>query len=293
MTKKDHPLVLTNDSMKFFLIILEFYIYSNIHVALSVWSMSMITGRYFSIDTSSTSLFLALSTFVSYNGIRFLKFKTELLRKEINSWFSHHLKLLIGLILISIIKIIELVAQLSLVELGILFPFVAFTMLYMIPIIKIKGHSYSLRKIPRFKIFCISISWVGLVAFFPLAKSSLHIGFEEIIFFIQQFVFILVLTLPFDIRDMNFDPKELKTIPIVLGVYKTKLLAIVLLLAMNIISFSFFNYREFIVMFFVSFLLGVLVLNSRRKQSKYYASFWIEGIPILWLLLSYVFDFIA
>jgi hypothetical protein len=255
--------------------------------------MAMLTGLYFSVNTNLSSLFLALSTFFSYNAIRFLKYKTGVLKDEIYSWFYNHYKFLIVLNLIVLFKIIEFVFQLSLVEWEVLFPFAIFTVLYMLPVMKFKQGSYSLRKIPGLKIFCIAISWAGLVIFFPLVQNSVPIDVEVFLFFIQQFIFVLVLTLPFDIRDIDFDSKELKTIPMVVGLDKTKRIALFLLLAINVVFIGVFSFREVVVLFFISLLLAVLIWNSERNQSKYYASFWIEGVPILWFITLYLCNYIA
>ena len=31
--------------------------------------------------------------------------------------------------------------------------------------------------------------------------------------------------------------------------------------------------------------LGIVMFTTKRKQSKYFASFWIEAIPIFWLVI--------
>lgn len=275
--------------MIFFRKLFQFYIHSNIHVSIAVWSMAMITGLYFGIDTKLSSIFLALSTLVSYNVIRFLKYKTGLLNNDMNSWFSHHFKLLLVLNLIAFFKVIQFVFALSLVELLTLLPFTTVTVFYMLPIIRFNGSSYSLRKIPGVKLFCIAASWAGLVAVFPLVTNVVSLSVEMLLFLVQQFLFVIVLTLPFDIRDMNSDSRQLKTIPIVLGLRRTKILTMVLLVVINVISIRVFNLKEVLVLFFISFLLGMLVLSSGRKQSKYYASFWVEGIPIFWFLTLYLY----
>jgi len=30
------------------------------------------------------------------------------------------------------------------------------------------------------------------------------------------------------------------------------------------------------------------ILKSKKEQPKYFSSFWVEGIPILWLFLRYI-----
>ncbi|MEI6866212.1 hypothetical protein [Flavicella sp.] len=278
--------------MKLIKKIFEFYVYSNLHVSIAIWSLSMITGSYFGVEARSASLFIGISTFVSYNGIRFFKYKTALLKKEMHVWFSKNSILLVILNSLLIIQLIQFVIKLSAIELKILFPFIVFTLLYMLPFMKFNGQRYSLRKIPGFKIFCIGISWAGLITFFPLVNHFELKGTGISLFFMQQFLFIVVLILPFDIRDMDFDAEDLKTIPMVLGVKWSKRIAMILLLIVNVVSVCVFEDKEVVVLFLMSLLLGGFVWCSKRNQSKYYASFWVEGIPIIWLVLLFLIDFL-
>jgi len=40
---------------------------------------------------------------------------------------------------------------------------------------------------------------------------------------------------------------------------------------------------------FIALCLGVLLLKSSTNRSYNYYAFWIEGIPILWLILYHIF----
>ena len=86
--------------------IVDFYINSNIHVSLSVMAMTLITGAYYDLNVNGASVFLGFSTFVSYNGIRFMKFKGNLLKNEISNWFKSNLRILLVLNFIALIVVI-------------------------------------------------------------------------------------------------------------------------------------------------------------------------------------------
>jgi hypothetical protein len=40
-----------------------------------------------------------------------------------------------------------------------------------------------------------------------------------------------------------------------------------------------------VVLIVISVLTGLFVSFSKINQGKYYSSFWVEGLPILWLVL--------
>jgi len=96
-----------------------------------------------------------------------------------------------------------------------------------------------------------------------------------------------VATLPFEIRDLNSDDFQLRTLPQKFGVRNTKLLGVILIIFH--LSISFFITKTplnfFIIESFVLLVLMVLILKSNEDQSEYYSSFWIEGIPVLWCSL--------
>ena len=100
----------------------------------------------------------------------------------------------------------------------------------------------------------------------------------------------MVLILPFEIRDLSVDDLSLGTLPQKIGVQKTKLFGAVLLLIFLLLEFFKDEVLELnVVVLPVIFIVTLFFLiNSSVKQSKYYASFFVEGIPIIWLLLLLV-----
>ena len=93
--------------------------------------------------------------------------------------------------------------------------------------------------------------------------------------------------LPFEVRDLEFDNPKLSTIPQKLGVKNSKILGIVLLILFFLLEFLKDEINEtFIVkLFIISVITGLFVGFSKIEQNKYYSSFWVEGLSILWLIL--------
>jgi hypothetical protein len=130
------------------------------------------------------------------------------------------------------------------------------------------------------------------VTYFSLISQINLVGdLSYITLAIQRFVFVFVLTIPFDIRDINVDNIELKTIPQILGIRKSKLLGI-LLLIFNTSIFYFVGEISLIfilVEVFINLILGFLLIISDPKKPLNFTRFWVEGVPIIWVIILYVF----
>jgi hypothetical protein len=114
--------------------------------------------------------------------------------------------------------------------------------------------------------------------------------FSYLIFGIQRFIFVFVLIIPFDIRDAKTDKIELKTIPQVLGIFKSKLLGISLLI-FNTTIFYFtdnISLELIIVEVFMYLILSYALMISNSKKNLNFTRFWVEGIPIIWFLILFI-----
>ena len=108
-----------------------------------------------------------------------------------------------------------------------------------------------------------------------------------IIYGLQRYLFVLVATLPFEIRDLKLDDPKLSTWPQKLGVQKTQTLGVVLLLLFVFLEVYFFFSNHIGSALFITLLLMVLVVKSNEDQTKYFSSFWVESIPIFWAVGLY------
>ena len=138
-----------------------------------------------------------------------------------------------------------------------------------------------LRDFPFVKIFIISAVWAYVLGIFPLLLNGNTNSWDLV--FIDKFCFILGITIPFDIRDLVFDAKEKKTIPMMFGVKGAKLIALVAL------AFSFYlnlgfgtNIIALACFYTVAFLL---ILLSDKNKSELYFSGLIDGFLVFSPLL--------
>lgn len=268
--------------------IIDFYIFSNIHVALAGFCLTKITLLKFGYSTSFSPLFVAFSIMLSYNFIRFYEIKTNRL-SWLKQWFLDQKKVLMVLTIFSILGIVYLLflTSFNLKSLLVLIPFAFMTFFYVIPIFKIRSTEVSFRNFPGIKIFSIAIAWAGVSVLFPLYEKGVELNTAVFVEFIQRILFLIAITLPFDIRDIHSDSEELKTLPQILGVKNTKIIGSLLLVFFVLLELI--QKLNLLITISIAIVTVTFLWFSTIDKSRYYSSFWVEGIPIFWLCLILLF----
>lgn len=161
------------------------------------------------------------------------------------------------------------------------------TILYAISVFNHKN----IRNISGIKIYVVAVCWVAITLLLPLFEAGYPITSDVIVKCFQRFLLIIILILIFEIIDLKEDSPSLKTVPQTLGVRYTKLLGIILLAVFFCLEFLLSDYR--ISQLIINGILAVVVLFftllADENKSKYYTTFWVESIPILWFGLIVLF----
>ena len=142
-----------------------------------------------------------------------------------------------------------------------------------------------MRSIGGLKVYIIAIVWAGVTVFLPLLNNQFEISDDVIITAFQCFVFVLVLMLPFEIRDLNYDNLKLATIPQKIGVKQTKLVGSLLLLIFFVLNFFKDDIDTTLIVssLIISSMTLLFLVFARQNQNKYYSAFWVESLPLIWL----------
>lgn len=261
----------------------DFYLNSSIHVALAVTSFTAITMFNLRLAIDSDLLFFVFfSTIIGYN---ITKYTGSHASPEAGTDPSR------SILIFSFLSIIPL------------FYFIftqPFSVIIISGLMGLITISYSwtflwrrsnLRDITGVKIFVIAFVWSVVTVILPVMSDGLVLDMNLIIEFIQRSVFVLVLTLPFDIRDARFDTYQLATIPQVIGIKPARVLGVFLLCL--VVLFEFIKtpllMDQALILAGISILTAFLVMQSVVKQTQYYASFWVESVPIIWCGLIILF----
>lgn len=265
--------------MKFLQSIFNFYINSSIHVALAVYSLARITEKYFHLPYNEIiNYVLFYGTITGYNFIKYAG-----IAKLHHRSLTKNLKIIQVFSLLCFLLLIYYASKLTPILLSSFFVLGMCTVFYALPIF---GASRSLRELPTIKIWIIALIWALSTTVIPVLAANQFVDTKLVFLTIQRFLFVVVLTLPFDIRDLQFDKRALRTLPQILGVARIKKLGFVFLGIIMLIEFFVSPDKQHKTIFILVFL-GMLFLLQRAKvkQPKYYASFWVEAIPIFWFFL--------
>lgn len=140
-----------------------------------------------------------------------------------------------------------------------------------------------LRSIPFLKVFIISYVWASISAILPALASTQNLTSQHLIIFSAHFMFIMSITLPFDIRDYKTDSEtQLATIPRVIGINFTKLLAITALLLFHLLI-SAFVVQLYLLAF--SLITALLIAFSAPNKKYFYFTFALDGTIILYYFM--------
>lgn len=262
--------------------VLDFYINASVHIALAVVSLLYVTGLLFFIEISSHLIsFVFFSTISCYN---FIKYGVEV--KKYVLLTKQRYKFIRLISVISFVISLYNVFYLSIEALFGCFLLVVLTGVYALPVLP---NSKNFRDFGGLKILPVALVWAGITVIIPFLDLRVPLTWDLVIEAVQRFIFVLILLIPFEIRDLKYDPPELKTLPQRYGVTKSKIfgaLAVVIFFSLTYFkdTISILDSLSKGVLFLI---LGVLMFVTKRNQSKYFASFWVEAIPILWLGIIY------
>jgi hypothetical protein len=269
--------------------IINFYINSSIHVALAVFSLSWITLLEYHVPYDKNVLYFIF--YASITGYNFVKFfgLAKFHHRQLATWIKliQLLSLLCFVLMCYYFYLLNETTMIFISICGII------TFLYAVPLLPnrifLDKHS-NLRSIAGLKVFIIALVWAGVTVYLPLLNNHFSISMDVVITFIQRFLFIILLMLPFEIRDLKYDSLKLSTIPQILGVNNTKIVGV--LLGALFFSLEFFKntiiINNAIALLIIAILSVLILVFAKKEQGIYYCSFWVEGLPILWLVIILV-----
>lgn len=259
----------------------NFYINSSVHVALAVTSLAAVTRlELVGHLRSNVLIFIFLGTISGYNFVKYAGIAK-----------LHHYSLTKNLRIIQIFSLIAFLALLYFFsvqsrEFWILTGLMGLsTLLYSIPFLP--KHT-NLRNLKGTKIFIIAFVWAGVCVFLPLVDTMSLFTLPVILKWCQIFLFVIAITIPFEVRDLKYDPNGLGTLPQLIGIKKVKTLGCIFLVLVMLLQawISNFQFWGMISTIFIGIISICAIVNTRKNQSRYYTAFWVEAIPILWFLLE-------
>lgn len=266
--------------MKFLKQILDFYLNSSIHVALSCCALVCVTFHVFHIQyDEAMALFVFFGTIVGYNFVKY----DALVRVKRNP-VGTQLKLIAVLSFISVILVGYYFFHLKRITQIVSFGIFAITALYTLPFFPNRKNA---RNWAGVKIYIVALCWVGATLVLPLINAEIPFTSDFFIKCIQRFILVFVLILVFEIIDLANDDPHLQTVPQTIGVKRTKILGFLLLIPFwgLEVFISTFNYHDAFINLIMVVILMLFIAFATPNRSKYYTSFWVESVPVFWWLM--------
>ena len=258
-------------------------IYSNILIAICA---TLLTVGILS-QSFERSILLKYATY-TFAGVLFVYnfhrlFKTHRIASSPTLYFvsknRHMLLLLTFFALFLLIFSFYLINPISVSSLILLLSIGLICVFYITPVF-----GKSLRQLPFLKSLVIAWCWTLALIAFPFSNEHVEwLGFNtELIVFPCYF---FALTIPFDIQDVDRDPPFLRTLPQVIGIKKSKVVAISLLFVFGLCD----TFKHSFGFFYIALLItAILITFSKKTNSELY--FALIDFSIALLGLGYLYD---
>ena len=266
--------------MKILQSVFNFYLQSSLHVAFAVYALLQMTQHMFDIQNDSASGYFAFfGTIVGYNFVKY-----DALARNKGLKFGSKVKTIVGLSIISFAAAVFFFFQLRLQTQLVSFVVLLLTMLYTLPFFPNRRNA---RHWAGVKIYIVALCWVGVTFLLPLLNAEVAFSMDVLWKSLQRFILVFVLILIFEIIDLANDDPHLQTVPQQIGVKNTRLLGIVLLIPFYFLEFLKFNVdsEQLIINLILIVILAGFLLNASQIRSRYYTTFWVEAVPILWWVM--------
>jgi len=270
--------------MKFLKSLFRFYINASIHVALAVVALLVLTTLQYKINLDfSLVSFVFFGTVTGYNFVKYApvaKLHHRSLTNQLRQIQIFSFCCFLGLCISAFFVRFEVLFVTGI--LGLL------TLFYAIPINK-----KNLRETSVLKIFIIAFIWATVVFVLPfLEDNTYHFDQNQVWWthFVERFIWIILLMMPFEIRDLRYDKIYLKTLVSLFGIIKIKIVSFLILMGLSIYKVSSYGFQDSLIFVAIYISLALFILASKKNQKPYFASFWVEALPMFWLVLWYLFN---
>ena len=215
------------------------------------------------------ALAISLATFSVYNLQRIYKFKNQTtLQTETYDWLKERINWMnpIGIICGILALMLSAYLVMDILSNGWLFLLTVFvSIFYVVPFF-----GKRLREIPFLKTFLIAVVWTCVLFYIPWLNEGrkTELVQNELTAFFFLFA---ALTIPFDIRDMEQDRLQHKTLPLLFGVTVSKVVALAFLAVFyRIIANINQEMGKNVLLGSITLLASLLVLFTNSTRSIYF-----------------------
>ncbi|MBA2407867.1 MAG: hypothetical protein H0V65_07735 [Chitinophagales bacterium] len=251
------------------------------------------------VKLDSTAPLVFFATLFLYNFHRLIGVRRILPENHgvVTGWAANNQFALLILTLAGAVGVVIFLSQTSYEVILVLILLGSISLLYELPVVRYHHQFQRLRNLGIYKVFMITSVWAVTTTVLPAINAGISITNHDLLLIvIERMLFIFLLALCFDVRDIEFDKKEdLKTIPVRYGIRQTvNLYRIITLAFLLIISLHYFilssNMRIGIAMIFSIGCTFYTVTKTSPPKSDYYYLFLVDGMMIVQFLVTWLFS---
>lgn len=273
--------------------LLEFILFTSIFVAGCAIGFCMETNILLGIPFNNFSFYAFVfgATIVQYN-LHYIVKKVAVKNSARLRWSKRNKNIHVILLISGCFLILYSLFSFHLEHFIILFILGCISFLYSFPFLpfskkrRIKDYGF-------LKIITLSLLWTLVTVWFPVSGQS----YDPVLFafvFVKRLVFMFILCLLFDMRDIQVDKSEnINTLAVVLGLKKSYLLSYVLLVVFILLSIGQYFYlsqMQFLLPMIISAAATLVTIESTKKSNSdfiYLAG--IDGMMLMQAVLVYLF----
>ncbi len=263
------------------------------HIALSAAMITIFSYYAYHLEIDTTYVvFVGSSTLLTYSIHRLIGMKKVATYSQIGRYaivvkYRHHIliyALLSALVCLYLFFSFSVTRQLYLVLCG------CISLLYTLPIF---SNGKRLRDFSMIKIFLIALVWAFVTDGLLLLESGAPLG-DIALSMIVRGAFVLAITIPFDIRDMDVDREiGVATIPSRYGIKKSKRLSLLLILSCLGVTF----YLGYSIIIQVSMIItyitaATLIIQTSTEKRDIWYSGYLDGAIMLPLIAYCVLQYV-
>ncbi|MBP6431787.1 MAG: hypothetical protein KA319_08475 [Ferruginibacter sp.] len=174
----------------------------------------------------------------------------------------------------------------------VLYPAIILNGLYILPILPFKQLSF-LKKFGFAKTFLLAFTWAYVTIVLPLNKPFLYLNNAKLLLFCNRFLFMLILCIIFDSRDILVD--KIKGMHSLATDIKPKILKIITLICFALLLFTNYGLHQHglylphnIALLIAIVALAILYYLSFKKRGYLFYYFFVDGMMLLSAILTYL-----
>jgi hypothetical protein len=265
---------------------------SNLWMAMGAASLTAATQAVFGIWQWQVPLFVLFTTVPAYYYMRLMKWMAspQFRNGELYEWVKAHHKPLMRFNFLMTLGALWTFSQLNLIaKLALIVP-ALLVLFYSFPS---RGRNVGTRQVPGIKLWLISLLLVFITVLLPIIAAGMDFSQELLWHGLQRLFFVMAVAIAFDIRDVESDTPEMKTIPQLFGVQGSRFIALLLLalydisLLIQFFTGSFFSLPVLVAFIVPSEMAALLIYLLAQPRSSLFYSLWMDAALVVWFPLLY------